>query len=711
MYRFNVLLFFILSSLSLSINAQDAYHQDLEAFLLEEYNVENGAYLFYDNEIDNANNYFTYGSMSVQTETAVGEAFGSYINYTVSNPGNNAWDAGANTRNTSAVSKGDVILISFWAKRLSGTSELIAFSEDGNDFSKEYYFEIVLSNNWQRYFISFEASKDYATNNLANGFHMASIAQEFQIGGYTAYNFGTQYAPGDLPGDVSNVTYEGADPDAPWRALAQARIENIRKADLEIKVVDENNNVIEGADVSIEMQSHEFGFGTAVVSCRFPGNDCFNQIYVSKLVDLDGEGHGFNVAVSENFLKWDGWEEQWIGTPDQAASAVVWMEERGIDMRGHTLVWPGWGNLPDDMQQNATNYEYMLNRLEDRIEEMLTHPVLSEYITEWDVLNEITTNRDLEYSFDNYAPYSNGRELYQTIFNKFEELQPDFKGYVNDYIVLSGGGFGNTVENRYKSFLNELRDSGVKWDGIGFQCHIGSQPTSILKIQQVFDEFFQLYGKRIKITEFDIDPTLSPELQAQYLDDFLTMIYSHPAVDAFLMWGFWDGNHWKGNAPMFDIDWNLKPSGQTFIDKVFNEWWTEASKISDVNGLANFNGFKGTYEITITKDGKSQVYDYTFTGDDSIELLFNGLSNIDNIKKDVFEISPNPSYRGNIAINAFEEVHIESIQVYQNSGKLLKTFHAPNQPQNIQLNLQAGAYILKIFDGADYHIEKLIVTE
>ena len=710
MYRINWILFFLASLQLFNLEAQDAYHQDLEAFLLSEYNVENGAYLFYDNEIDNANNYFTYGPMFTQTATAVGEAFGSYITYSVNSPGNNAWDAGANTRNTSAISKGDVILISFWAKSLSSQTELIAFSEDITDYYKEYYISLVLSNNWQRYFISFEATRDYDENQLANGFHMASIAQEFQIGGYTAYNYESQYTPSDLPGDISIVSYEGDDLDAPWRALAQARIDNIRKSDLEVKVVDENNNLIEGANVSIEMQEHEFGFGTAVVSCRFPGNDCFNQIYVSKLVDLDGEGHGFNVAVSENFLKWDGWEEQWIGTPEQAASAVSWMEEKGIDVRGHTLVWPGWGNLPDDMQQNSTDHAYMLGRLEARIEEMLTHPVLSEHITEWDILNEITTNRDLEYAFDSYGPYTNGRKLYQTIFNKFEELQPDFKAYVNDYIVLSGGGFGTTVENRYKSFLNEIKDSGVKWDGIGFQCHIGSQPTSILKIQQVFDEFYQLYGKRIKITEFDIEPNLNPELQAQYLKDFLTMIYSHPAVDAFLMWGFWDGNHWKGHAPMFDIDWNLKPSGQAFIDKVFNDWWTEASKLSDAGGLANFKGFKGAYKITIKKDGETQNYDYVLSDDDSIELVFSGLSNTDDIQESQFEIAPNPSLFGTISITSNESLVVENIQVFQHTGQLVKKLNKPNQLQNIKLNLQQGIYIVKIFDGSKYHIEKLIVT-
>ena len=55
--------------------------------------------------------------------------------------------------------------------------------------------------------------------------------------------------------------------------------------------------------------------------------------------------------------------------------------------------------------------------------------------------------------------------------------------YINDYVTLSGGGSGQSVTDRYKQYIQEILDSGAKVDGIGFQCHIGVQPTSILKIQ------------------------------------------------------------------------------------------------------------------------------------------------------------------------------------------------------------------------------------
>jgi endo-1,4-beta-xylanase len=46
-------------------------------------------------------------------------------------------------------------------------------------------------------------------------------------------------------------------------------------------------------------------------------------------------------------------------------------------------------------------------------------------------------------------------------------------------------------------------------------------------------------GINVRVTEFSVD-TLQEALYGDYLRDYLTVMFSHPAVDGFLMWGFWD---------------------------------------------------------------------------------------------------------------------------------------------------------------------------
>ena len=311
------------------------------------------------------------------------------------------------------------------------------------------------------------------------GFHLASQVQHFQLGGFTVYNLGN-IELAQAPSTFAEGSYGGFEADAAWRAPAQRRIDSLRRKNLTIHVVNKDGLPIPDVRVSIDMQEHEFGFGSAVVACRMPGNNCYNQTYLDKLLDLDGAGHGFNVAVTENALKWDAWEEQWIGSPDQTRNAIIWLNDNHIETRGHTLIWPGWDHMPDDMQQNSTNLTYLIDRINDRMETMLTDPTLGELITEWDVLNEITLVRDLEMAFSTSSEYQTGRELYGDILQRVTELRPNHRNYINDFVVFSGAGGLSTTVERYHSYIQEIiATDGAKLDGIGFQSHIGMSPISI----------------------------------------------------------------------------------------------------------------------------------------------------------------------------------------------------------------------------------------
>lgn len=59
--------------------------------------------------------------------------------------------------------------------------------------------------------------------------HLGFQAQEFELGGVAVLNYTNTYTLDDLPQSTFHLDYEGRDPGAPWRAEAQARIEEHRK--------------------------------------------------------------------------------------------------------------------------------------------------------------------------------------------------------------------------------------------------------------------------------------------------------------------------------------------------------------------------------------------------------------------------------------------------------------------------------------------------
>lgn len=83
-----------------------------------------------------------------------------------------------------------------------------------------------------------------------------------------------------------------------WRDDANARIEQFRKGDLSISVIDAAGNAVPGAAVEVEMQRHAFGFGTAVKASRINGGGgADNAMYREKILE------NFNHVVFENDLK------------------------------------------------------------------------------------------------------------------------------------------------------------------------------------------------------------------------------------------------------------------------------------------------------------------------------------------------------------------------------------------------------------------------
>lgn len=700
-------LLFLVNAVCLS--AQDSYHTDLITFLSQEYNLENPTFVNFDNEAEFYTGRYVYGNIAVQDEFASNLGFAQFSNINVSVPGNNAWDAGMGVNNQSVVAEGDAVIIHFWAKSNGSRGSVNAFAEDASTFEKEYFNLIEFTPDWTEYFLSFKSTKIYDVGAMAMGFHLATEVQNIDIGGFTALNYGGSYSLDDLPSSFSPSNYGGNEADAAWRTDAADRIENLRKANLDITVLGQDGQPLEGVEVHVSMEEHEFGFGSAFAMSRFPGGRAFDQQYIDKVIDLDGKGHGFNVGVNENALKWDGWEEQWIGSPDQTKSGIEWLTNNNVDFRGHVLVWPGYGNLPSDIEGQSISY--INNRIEDRLREMLTDPVLGSNIAEWDILNEVTTNRDLEMLYQGQSGYENGRELYQEIIQKAKAIAPDKSYYINDYIVLSGGGSSAAVVDRYKGYLDEMAAGEASFDGIGFQCHIGSIPTSINKIEATLDDFYERYDVRMKITEFDIEPSVDDETAAQYTADFLTMVFSHPGVDAFIMWGFWDNNHWKNNALMYNADWSIKPSGQAFIDKVFGEWWTDEILMSDANGQISSRAFKGAQNITISYNGSERDTLIDLTQDLSFEIQTDFTSATQDPVLSTTQIFPNPVLDQQLNFILPSEINAVSVTVLSVDGRLVQSAVTVQSGDALQLDVEAGVYIVHLKNDNRIATQRVVVLD
>jgi len=694
----------------LQANAQDAYHSHLQSFLQFQHNISTGEWVFFDNEAAILNDAGAYG-VSSSIEDATDQVFSKKVRFVLGQAGANAWDAGWNIRNNTLIQPNDVLLAVFYLRSVGGSGSVNFFAEHATTYEKEIYLNLPVVEEWTRYLVPIQSAKTYTANNSSWGFHLATEAQTIEIGGFTVINFKKTVDLQDLPSEVNNQLYGGHEVDAPWRGVAAQGIEEFRKADINLTITNTNGEAVENVPVEVKMLQHEFGFGSAITANKIAGNNAQNVIYENKLINLDGKGHGFNCVVFENDMKWPAWEDEWFVNKTELVNAVQWLRGNNMKVRGHNLVWPGNNNFPSDLQSNLNNPSYLQNRINNHIETILTYPGIAGEIKDWDVLNEIVTNTTLANAFRGSEGYPTGRELYADIFNKARKMDANTGLWLNDYITISqNNGAGSVQYESLKQYVQELVDAGVDIEGVGFQCHIGGFPTGIPDVLATLDDFHNTFGLKAKITEFDMPSFVSEELGATYLRDFMTAIYGHPSVDAFLFWNFWDGSTWlNGGTNLYRMDWTPTPSRDTFVDLLFNEWWTETQVVSSGQGLADARVFKGMYEISYICDGEvvrdtvsiTENFNYTITCD-------NLATDTEDFQRQNIKIYPNPS-QGTIHIELPSYSSKTDIRLFDLSGKTVLQTTASDDHFALQVNDFKGVYFLELKQEGAVFVEKVVI--
>ena len=633
--------------------SQSAYYTNLLSQLQNSYNLAGGSWIQATSESTVLSGAINYGTTAT-TVNVSNQPFTQAAQLVIGAAGSNPWDAGHQYKNNTTINSGDVLLMSLWLRCTAPGGRVNIFVENATTYEKEAFYTLYLSTAWQQYFIRFDANQTYTANDLSLGLHLAWQAQTIEVGGFACRNYQNAYALEALPQVLHNEFYPGYEADAAWRAPAEARIQQYRKADLFVSAIDLSGSPISGATVDIEMLQHDFAFGSAVTASRIAGNENQDNTYQDKILNLDGNGHGFNQVVFENDLKWPSWEGSWTVSHTGLVNAISWLRDHDITMRGHNLVWPFWQYMPADMETNQSNINYMKNRINGHLDELLNYPGIKGQLADWDVINEISESQDLVSAFQGNPGYPTGREIYKEIFNQAKVEDTTSILYLNEYVAVERGDTNNVAYQNMKTYLAELINSGAPVEGIGFQGHMGAFPTGIPMVYAILDDFYQDFGLPSKVTEYDMDEALPDSTAAKYLSDFLTIVFSHPSSRGFLMWGFWDGAHWHSNAPLFNEDWTLKPSGQAFIDKVFGDWWTVATQETNASGIATFNGFKGKYRIKTTSCGVTTVQTTGLLGELSVTVQqpsINGNFSVCNDGTYTYSIpaTPNTTYQWNVS--------------------------------------------------------------
>lgn len=522
------------------------------------------------------------------------------------------WQAQVVFRSVRDVRAGDVILLSFRLRTLqtdpqTGEAAIQWFAQRAEPPWKGGDEAVVIAPpQWTRHEIPLRIREDMPAGKLQFALNYGLCRQQVEVSEISAVNLGQRGSTAGLRNPPA--TYAGREPNAPWRSAAAERIEKLRKSDLRIDVVDADGKPLEGAAVRAKLTRHAFAFGSAVVADRLLGQTDNDRAYRDVFL------RHFNTAVFEWEMKWPYWER---GDPptrrrhrEKVLSAVAWLTDNRIDVRGHTMIWPGWGDgrlfVPPDVMGYASvgDADAVRRRIALHIADM--GKTFAGKLVEWDVVNEPLHNRRLQDVL--------GETAVIDWFRLAQRADPGARLYLNEFAMLSYGALDGDKLDRHYEMLRRYLSAGTPIGGLGEQAHFREILVGPGRMIAILDRFAML-GLPIRITEFDV-AVEDEQLQADYTRDFLTAAFSHPQVNGVLLWGFWKGQIHEPRAALWRDDWSIKPNGQALSDLLLREWTTDATATTDSRGQATVRGFKGDYEIVVELGGRTRTL-RTRLGDDA----------------------------------------------------------------------------------------------
>lgn len=402
---------------------------------------------------------------------------------------------------------------------------------------------------------------------------------------------------------------------------ARKQIREIRMRDVELRIVDRRGHAVAGTAVEIEQIRNAFPFG--------------EQLWPLDAMVRDGEGEGerarawkrrfaeiFNSATSlcywterdrHDASKTEDCQGDW--RLDNFAATVDWTISQGLTAKGHPLFWP----IPKAVPKWVQRYDYATQM---KFAEVRVRNIVARFkgrIRIWDAVNEPMW----EPAFKNLSrrdwPHIEQigeiADYIEPVLRWCREEDPDARYLINDYgmeaDMASGSLRGNdgsivtapSQRQRFLALLRELQDRGTPPDAIGLQNHTGWPQHE--EQWAVYDEF-ATSGLPVHITEFwastheleqsgkysskEID-----EIQAEYVANFLTCAYGHPAVEGFFFWGFMNSAITWGERSGHDV----KPVFERVRKLLRDEWMTRQTLITDPEGIVRFRGFFGDYSLRV----------------------------------------------------------------------------------------------------------------
>lgn len=421
--------------------------------------------------------------------------------------------------------------------------------------------------------------------------------------------------------------------DEAWLDETARLIAEHRQGELSINLVDHTGAPLTEARYRLTQQDHAFAFQIAAAPNFREGRDA-RQLEAFRF--LDPEAGVVNIG--------DGFDPASDFRDAAMAEALLWLLEEGYDVGSMHLFWKHF----------ADTEELAGEALHQRLETSLKHKI--DYLAPitgplvWNFWNEPVTNSPFTNNSltDPRVPYPVLADLARQARARLDAWGHEETGLiVNETGAFSGEGVPRNIADEgvdfftqfgvplfLEFFLEKLKENDAPLSGVGFQQHWkldGSTPQmpvrAMWKMHTGFDRMAAVFPD-LYITEFDVLTRPLPSLEeweeeARLADALMRTWFAHPRMVG-IAWfgGLRDDLHWLGSSPFYDRSWNLKPTGQVWMDLVHGEWSSRETGSTGNDGIVAHRLFYGTHRLTVEARGERATFVVEHSKDGPVEVTY-----------------------------------------------------------------------------------------
>ena len=448
----------------------------------------------------------------------------------------------------------------------------------------------------------------------------------------------------------------------------------------------------------------------------------------------------WNQVTPGNAGKW-GWVE---GTRDN----MVWTDydeayklamDSGFLFKHHVLVWgaqqPSWVATLDVAEQKAELQEWF-EAVADR------YPGIRQV----EVVNEPLHQPPDDAHEGGYMEALGGSGVtgWDWIIEAFRMARAVFADTValmiNEYGIMNS----TTNTDEYLKIIKLLQAENLI-DAIGFQGHGFSHNASNETILRNIDTLAST-GLPIYVTELDIDGLTDLQQVRGYMNLF-PLFWEHPAIKGITLWGFRPGM-WRTDAGAYliDLEGNERPAMLWLRAYLKGEFVEGTSiEVSTSTGQSSIDADDGTLQMvatvlpetatlktvywkvnntsvatidqhglltaktngTVTVTGSS--LELNSTVQDEMIITVSGQTGIENFSgSGKMMIYPNPSDGALFMVEGLEDMS-SLVMLNMNGEQVFATGLSGRPSFEMDLDLPAGVYIVRISDEVEHYYAKIIV--